>query len=74
MLVDTLVKEAQGLPEDMVMNIVRYTRFLKSEYGAQPVREMTKNDGWYRKPGLLKGQIVMSDDFDEPLDDFAEYM
>jgi uncharacterized protein DUF2281 len=27
-----------------------------------------------RKLGLLKGKIWMSDDFDEPLDDFAEYM
>lgn len=25
-------------------------------------------------PGTMKGQIWMSDDFDAPLDDFAEYM
>jgi hypothetical protein len=24
--------------------------------------------------GCMKGQIWISDDFDEPLDDFAEYM
>jgi hypothetical protein len=24
--------------------------------------------------GCLKGQIVITDDFDEPLDDFKEYM
>jgi antitoxin (DNA-binding transcriptional repressor) of toxin-antitoxin stability system len=27
-----------------------------------------------RKPGLAKGQIWMSEDFDEPLEDFEEYM
>jgi addiction module RelB/DinJ family antitoxin len=25
------------------------------------------------RPGCMKGQIWMSDDFDEPLDDFGEY-
>jgi DNA-damage-inducible protein J len=25
------------------------------------------------RPGSMKGQIWMSDDFDEPLDDFKEY-
>jgi len=29
MSVDVLVKEAQGLPEDMIMNAVAYLRFLK---------------------------------------------
>ena len=29
---------------------------------------------WYRKPGPLKGRIIMSDDFDAPLDDFEDYM
>jgi len=27
-----------------------------------------------RVPGLMKGMIHMSDDFDAPLDDFQEYM
>lgn len=27
-----------------------------------------------RRPGSAKGLITMSDDFDEPLDDFAPYM
>jgi prevent-host-death family protein len=27
-----------------------------------------------RKPGSAKGQIVIGDDFDAPLDDFAEYV
>jgi hypothetical protein len=27
-----------------------------------------------REPGFMKGKIIMSDDFDEPLEDFKEYM
>ncbi|MEW6211774.1 MAG: type II toxin-antitoxin system Phd/YefM family antitoxin [Acidobacteriota bacterium] len=27
-----------------------------------------------RKPGSAKGMITISDDFDEPLEDFKEYM
>ena len=36
--------------------------------------EDDKYKGWYRKPGLLKGKIFMADDFDEPLEEFKEYM
>ncbi len=27
-----------------------------------------------RVPGIMKGEVYMSDDFDAPLDDFKEYM
>jgi len=27
-----------------------------------------------RVPGIMKGEVYMSDDFDAPLDDFREYM
>lgn len=27
-----------------------------------------------RRSGSAKGMVIMSDDFDEPLEDFAEYM
>ncbi len=48
---------------------------------------ITAKDGWAvklvptpvrankpRKAGSAQGQVWMSDDFDDPLDDFAEYM
>ena len=37
-----------------------------------PIEE--KSEGKYPKPGVLKGKIKMSDDFDAPLADFEEYM
>lgn len=30
--------------------------------------------GVQRKVGLLRGKLQMADDFDEPLDDFKDYM
>ncbi len=42
----------------------------------QPILKVTRilNSGTYRKAGSAKGMIIMSDDFDEPLEDFQEYM
>ena len=76
MSVDALVKEAQGLSEKAILDVIRYMKFLKfeassfdgSNASAAPPR------GKIRKAGIWKGQIKMADDFDEPLDDFKEYM
>ena len=76
MPMNALVKEAQGLSEKAILDVIRYMRFLKFETdsfnnvdapGTQPRRKI-------RKAGIWKGQIKMSDDFDAPLDDFKEYM
>ena len=42
----------------------------------QPVAKLTKYQALSgkRRLGTAKGLITMSDDFDEPLEDFAEYM
>ncbi len=34
----------------------------------------SKTEGIKRTPGLMKGEVYMSDDFDAPLDDFKGYM
>ena len=42
------------------------------------IREMEKNDppppDFVRKPGSAKGLFTVPDDFDEPLEEFEEYM
>ena len=73
MSVDILVKEAQGLPEELIMNAVTYLRFLKftmENTKPQALPEKKKK----RKAGLLKGILTIPPSFDEPLDDFGEYM
>jgi prevent-host-death family protein len=39
----------------------------------KPLLRLVPFDVPGRKPGSAKGQIVIADDFDAPLDDFREY-
>jgi len=74
MPIDMLMAEAKELPESAIMDVLRYVRFIKIEYNrvATPVPEADKPV--IRKAGKYKGKIVMADDFDEPLDEFKEYI
>ena len=66
--IDRFNIEAQGLPESIVKEALDYLLFLKSRNNA------AEYDLPRRKAGLYKGTINVSDDFDEPLEDLAEYM
>ena len=73
MPLDMLISEANGLSDDALMEVVRFMRFLKTE------RKETGNESGEggkkrRKAGMYAGQIWMAEDFDEPLEDFREYM
>ena len=75
MLIDVSMEEARGMPDDAIMDLVRHARSLKADRHAEAASAAPDAaGGWYRKPGLFKGQISMSDDFDAPLDDFEDYM
>jgi hypothetical protein len=56
------------LPDDMKKEVDDFVDFLKSKI---ITKEKAKTQ---RKAGLAKGLIQMRKDFDEPLDDFKEYM
>ena len=76
MSLDALVKEAQGLPEKAIPDVIRYMKFLKFEASSfdDLNAPATPPRGKIRKAGIWKGQIKMAEDFDAPLDDFKEYM
>lgn len=65
--IDIYIKLAT-LPEGMKKEVDDFVNFLKSKTIAE---EKTKIQ---RKSGLAKGLIKMKEDFDEPLDNFKEYM
>lgn len=71
MSIDDLVREAQGLPENLIENLVNYAQFLKYNQ-VHGVKKQRDKDGKFRSAGILKGKIFIADDFDEPLEDFND--
>jgi hypothetical protein len=63
-----LLKKVSALPENLKDEVDNYIDFLLQKHAETDIP---------KKPlrfGMMKGTFVMSDDFDEPLDDFKEYM
>jgi hypothetical protein len=62
-----LNKEIESLPIELRKEVVDFVDFLKRKYQAQNVLKE-------REFGYAKGRVRMSKDFDEPLEEFKEYM
>lgn len=62
-----LYTQISTLPADLKKEVSDFVEFLKQK---RKVGRKLKE----RKPGVAKGLIKMSSDFDEPLEDFKEYM
>ncbi len=65
-----LEQKIKQIPEQYFAEVVNFLDLLQYKIRAQQAEEKKPK----RQLGLLKGQIWMSDDFDEPLEDFKEYM
>ena len=65
-----LEKELETLPQAAVGEVVDFIRFIKLRFSEEQANIPKKSmyGIWRDEP------FYMSDDFDEPLDDFAEYM
>jgi hypothetical protein len=64
----TILAQIQQLPEHLKQEVLHYIEFLQKKYVAQ------KQKNKYRKAGSAKGKYKLAPDFDEPLEDFKEYM
>tara|TARA_B100001245_G_C22628436_1_gene309643 strand:+ start:183 stop:389 length:207 start_codon:yes stop_codon:yes gene_type:complete len=62
-----LLSEFHDLPEEEQNQVIDFIAFLKSK--AQSKKEIKQ-----RRFGVLDGKVWMSEDFDEPLEEFTEYM
>ena len=62
-----LYAQISSLPADLKKEVSDFVEFLK-----QKTRKKAKLKN--RQPGAAKGLIKMSPDFDEPLEDFKDYM
>lgn len=63
-----LVAKIEKLPPEKLAEVESLVDSLVSKLPLEETKE--------KRPvfGSFKGKIIMSDDFDEPLDDFKEYM
>ena len=65
-----LENEIENLPQAAVDEVIDFIRFLKSKFPQDSLA--TSKKSMY---GIWKGDhFFMSQDFDDPIDDFAEYM
>ncbi|MDR6560731.1 MULTISPECIES: DUF2281 domain-containing protein [unclassified Arcicella] len=60
-----LFSKLSSLPEHLKIEVIDYIEFLEKKYQSSKL---------HPKAGCMKGTFKMQDDFDEPLDDFKEYM
>ncbi|MDB4285764.1 DUF2281 domain-containing protein [bacterium] len=62
-----IIKKIHALPESLKSQIVDFIEFLTQRYRS------TKQEKIIPKYGSLKGTFKMTDDFDEPLEEFKDY-
>lgn len=72
MLSSALLNTLAKLPEPLQQEVLNYAEYLAQKYiqSQAPQEAHSKK----RTAGALKGKIWMATNFDEPLEDFAEYM
>lgn len=63
----SLKLEINSLPKDLRQEVADFVEFLKNKSG-------TKSKLRMREFGFAKGKIKLSADFDEPLEEFKNYM
>jgi hypothetical protein len=67
---NNILYEINQLPDNLKLEALHYIIFLKKEYVQSNV---IKNSG-KRVFGIAKGKFILAPDFDEPLEDFKDYM
>lgn len=76
MLQTELLETFNKLPESLQQEVLHYAEYLAEKYKDLPETGQT-TEGKPEKRGIFgiwKGKIKMADDFDEPLEEFKEYM
>lgn len=68
-----IFEKYNALPEGIKKQVEDFIEFLAQRYignAQQPLEQTEKKYGY----GSLAGKLVVPDDFDEPLEELAEYM
>jgi hypothetical protein len=71
-----ILKNIEKLPESVKQAVFLYTEFLANQYLEEKLNKEEESPLKNRLAGSMKGTFVLplTEDFDEPLEDFEEYM
>ena len=75
MMTDTeILQTLTQMPESLKQEVLHYAKYLIENYSESQAGEEQPRKK--RRAGILKGTFVLplADDFNEPLEDFKEYM
>ncbi len=70
MIQEEILSNIKKLPDYYLKEVLHFSEFLLSKFSQSKENISTSRGGY----GARRGDYVMSDDFDEPLEDFKEYM
>ena len=74
-MVQVSIEEAKAQLQDLIAEAIKGETVVITQDGQQIAQLVPAiSDKQSRQPGTAKGMIWMSDDFDEPLEEFKEYM
>ena len=71
------INAIERLPEDKINQVIQFAEFLYFDTKSQSKSELknaANEEGYIRKPGILRRKMVMADDFDETPECFKEYL
>jgi len=71
-----ILKNVEKLPDSVKQAVLLYTEFLASQYAEINPDDREKKSKKRRLAGSMKGTFVLPlpDNFDEPLEEFKDYM
>ncbi|MEZ4826037.1 MAG: DUF2281 domain-containing protein [Bacteroidia bacterium] len=69
-----IIKLFDALPENYQLEVMHFIEFLMQKSQVKHVKEIDQTERKKRHFGHAKGKIYMSPDFDQPLEDFKDYM
>jgi mRNA-degrading endonuclease RelE of RelBE toxin-antitoxin system len=74
MIQPTILEKLEKLPESLQTEVLHYIEFLLEKQTTRPIQEETPKKR--RLAGSMKGTFVLPlpDNFDEPLEEFEDYM
>lgn len=76
MIKPVILERLEALPESLQTEVLHYIEFLAERYASGELGDVKDKTKKRRLFGSMKGTFVLPlpDNFDEPLDDFEEYM